>query len=253
MTQLIYAIIIGISVGAMSGYLGSIMLTKRMALVGGPLGHLALPGISFALLYNFDVSLGALLFISFGTTIIWLLEKYTKLPVDALSALVFASTMAVSFLFLDRSKTVKALFGDISKLNVKTAVIIAVVSLVIIIVTKFLIPKMVLISISPSLAQTTKINTNLYQFIFMFCVAVTISLGVRIVGGLMTAALVAVPACTARNLCRTLKSYTVISLIAGLLSCATGVVAFFVTGLPVGPMIIISSTVLFLVSLVFKR
>jgi zinc transport system permease protein len=35
------------------------MLTKRMALMGVALSHLTLPGVALALLYDFDVSLGA--------------------------------------------------------------------------------------------------------------------------------------------------------------------------------------------------
>ena len=64
--HLMLALVLGFFVGGIAGYLGSLMLTKRMALVGGALGHLALPGVSLALLYHFDVGLGAFLFLFFG-------------------------------------------------------------------------------------------------------------------------------------------------------------------------------------------
>ncbi len=57
--KVVLAIIMTASIGAVAGYLGTLMLSKRMSLVGGPLGHLTLPGITLALLYGFDVSLGA--------------------------------------------------------------------------------------------------------------------------------------------------------------------------------------------------
>ena len=87
-------------IGGVAGYLGSLMLSKRMALVGGPLGHLSLPGIALALSYSFDVSIGAFLFIVLGIMFIWLIEMRTQLPMEAITATVFASGVAISFLFL---------------------------------------------------------------------------------------------------------------------------------------------------------
>ncbi|MFC1894718.1 metal ABC transporter permease [Candidatus Dependentiae bacterium] len=61
-TQFLLALVMCFLVGSCAGYIGSLMVTKRMALMGGALGHLTLPGITIALIYNFDVSIGALLF-----------------------------------------------------------------------------------------------------------------------------------------------------------------------------------------------
>ena len=72
MTQLFLSLICGILIGGTAGYLGTLMLSKRMALVAGPLGHLTLPGIALALIYGFDVSLGAFPFVILGTIFIWL-------------------------------------------------------------------------------------------------------------------------------------------------------------------------------------
>ena len=49
MDQLLLSLIAGIFIGGTAGYLGTLMLSKRMALVAGPLGHLTLPGIALAL------------------------------------------------------------------------------------------------------------------------------------------------------------------------------------------------------------
>jgi len=98
--QLIGVITMGACIGGIAGYLGSLMVTKRMALMAGALGHLTLPGVSLGLLYGFDVSIGALIFLTLGIFVIWLLQQWTKLPLEALTAVVFASSLAVAFLFL---------------------------------------------------------------------------------------------------------------------------------------------------------
>ena len=61
-SQFLFSLIAGIFIGGAAGYLGSLMLTKRMALVGDALGHVALPGMGLALLLWANVSLGAFLF-----------------------------------------------------------------------------------------------------------------------------------------------------------------------------------------------
>ncbi len=251
-TQLLLALILGISVGGVAGYIGSLMLTKRMALIGGAFGHLTLPGITLALLYDFDVSLGALLFLAFGTLIIWLLQIKTKLPTEALTAVVFATALSTAFLFLPKDKTGQALIGDISQISPLVVGITLAASLVIFFLVRLIYKKMILISISSDLAKANRINVKLYNFIYLTCIALTIALGVRIVGGLMTAALVAIPACTSKNISSNLAQYAYTSMLAGALASAAGIIGFLATGIPAGPLIIIASATLFLVSVFVK-
>lgn len=251
--QFIYALIISLFTGAISGYIGSLMLTKRMALVGGPLGHMTLPGITLALIYGFDVSIGALLFLSFGIIFIWILEKRTKIHMEALSAIVFASSLAVAFLFLPEEEISIALIGSLSEISPATVVIVTIVASMIFIITRWIYPKMVLISISEDVAKVDGIDSKKYNLIYLFCIAMTIALGVRIVGGLMTAALVAIPSSTSKNLTRSLSSYSILSLIVGSIATLSGITIYRLTNIEPGPLIIISSAAIFLLSVVFKK
>jgi zinc transport system permease protein len=84
-------------------------------------------------------------------------------------------------------------------------------------------------------------------------VALVIGLGIRIVGGLLTAAIVAIPAATSRNLSRNMKQYAYGGMLAGGLAGVAGIVIYQLYAIPAGPAVIISSTALFLLSVVFKR
>ena len=249
----ILALIMGAFIGGVAGYIGSLMVTKRMALMGGALGHLTLPGVALALVYGFDVSLGALLFLVLGVVLIWLFERRTELPMEALTGVVFASSLAAAFLFLPKEKTAQALIGDISQISLVSTIITVVLSLLVFLVTKRIFSKMVLISISEDLAKTQGIDVKKYNFIFLTCIGLTVALGVRIVGGLMTAALVAIPACTSKNLSKNLFQYSHGALVIGSASCILGVLLFKFFGFPAGPMIILTSTGLFLASLIFTK
>jgi len=229
------------------------MLTKRMALVGDALGHVALPGIGLALLLGLDVSFGAFLFLLLGIFLIWLFEIKTSLPTEALVGVVFVASLAIGFLIVPEPELLEALFGDISKVSFEMALAAIIFSLLIFFVINRIYPKMILASISNDLAKSEGIKVKKQNFIYLLSIATLVALGVKIVGSLLVGALVIIPAATARNLSKNLKEYYLGSAVLGILSCFFGILLFKFTGLPAGPSIILTSTVFFLISLVFKR
>lgn len=251
--EIYYALLLGASVGMVAGYLGSVMISKRMALVGGAFGHLALPGVSLALLYDIDVSLGALLMLIGGVLMIWALHYFTKLPFEALTGVIFATSLALSFLVLPNEDIDVALLGDISQITPLSVLVGVVASVSIFFVVHQIYSRLILGSISEDIAITQGINMSLTTFWYLLSIGLVVALGVRIVGGLMTAALVTIPAATSSNLSRSLGQYAWLSGLFGALSSSTGIMLHGLSGLPVGPLIILSSSVLFFLSLLVKR
>jgi len=243
----------GIFIGGAAGFLGSLMLPKRMSLVAGPLGHLALPGIALALIYGFDISLGAFPFVILGIFLIWLFERKTKLPAEALTAVVFATGVAVAFFFLPIEQAEAALVGDISSVHLEDAVLTIAICVATSFVVEIIYPKMTLINISEDIAKSQKINVGKYNLIYLLLIASIVALGVKVVGGLLTAAIVAIPTVTSRNLAKNLVQYKFLALSFGILSSAVGIFLSQLTSLPAGPLIIVSSAFLFLISIFLKR
>ncbi len=253
MSTFFFSLISGAFIGGAAGYLGTLMLSRRMALVAGPLGHLTLPGIALALLWGLDVSIGAFPFVILGVILIWVIEKKTGLPMEALTALVFASGVAIAFLFLPMEQAETALIGDISRATSGSTLLTVITSLAIVLTLRRVYPQLILGNISEELAIADGINVQWFNLLYLFLIAVIVALGVKMVGGLLTAALVAIPPCAARNIGRNLKQYTLGATIFGAGSATLGVVLSEVTGLPAGPLIILASTVVFLVTLGFAR
>lgn len=251
--KILLAILMTTSIGAVAGYLGTLMLSKRMSLVGGPLGHLTLPGITLALLYGFDVSIGAFVMLTLAIILIWLFERRTKLPLETLTAIVFTSSVAVAFLFLPQEEVETALIGDISQLTPITTTLSIFLSFAVYLLIKRIYKKMVFITLSEDLAKSENINVDKYNLIYLFAVALVIGLGIRIVGSLLTAAIVAIPAATSRNMSNSLKQYSYGGAIAGGLAGFLGILIYHYLSIPAGPAIIIASSGLFLLSVAIKR
>ncbi len=244
--QLILSLISGVFIAGSAAYLGTLMLSKRMAVVAGPLGHLALPGAALALIYGFSISLGAFPFVILGIIIIWLLDIRTKLPMEALTAIVFATGVGIAFLFLPIDKAEAALIGDISQVNIYDTAAAVILGITVLIAIKKSYSKIMLANIHEDIAKIEGINIKLYNFIYLSAIAVIVALGVDLVGGLMTAALVAIPSASARNVSKNLSQFGLVSAIFGIIAAVAGIISSVLTGLPAGPLVILTSAVIFL-------
>jgi ABC-type Mn2+/Zn2+ transport system permease subunit len=246
--QLVLSLVAGVFIAGSAAYLGTLMLSKKMAVVAGPLGHLALPGAALALVYGFSISLGAFPFVVAGILLIWLLEIRTKLHMEALTAIVFATGVAAAFLFLPIDKAEAAMVGDISKIGVHATIASVILSGLVLIAVRHCYPEIMLISIHEDLAKTEGINVKLYNLVYLSAIAIIVALGVDLVGGLMTAALVAIPAAAARNISRTIVHYGVSSGVFGVISAIIGILVSTYAGLPAGPLVILTSSTIFLIT-----
>jgi len=256
MWQFFLSLISAIFIGGTAGYLGSLMITKRMSLIGGPLGHLALPGVALALVYHFNVFLGALLTIVLGGILVWLLEIKTKAPMEALTGLVCATGVALGFLILpfsDEHQLEEALIGDITKISFTETILVIILCTLIFLMIKKIYSKLVLAEISEDLAKTEGIDVKKYNFIYLSSIAIIVALTVKLVGGLLPVALIVIPALTTKNISKSSFQYSFGSLISGAVSTVLGIFLSKITNFLAGLLIILYGFLIFLTSLFFKK
>lgn len=251
--QLILTLISGIFISGVAGYLGTLMLSKKMSVVADPLAHLAFPGVALALIFGFNISFGVFPFVILGAIFIWLLEKRTKLPMENLAAIIFAIGVGTALLFLPIGKAEEALVGSITTITFSETLAVVILSLFVFFTVKQLYPKMMLMNIHEELSTTEGVHIQLYNLLYLLSIAIVVALGVYLVGGLITAALIAVPAASAKNICKGLHPYQFWSTTFGIVSAIAGIFIARFVHLPTGPMVIVSSAALFLISVFFTK
>jgi ABC-type Mn2+/Zn2+ transport system permease subunit len=229
------------------------MLSKKMSVVAGPLAHLALPGVALAIIYGFSLSLGAFPFVILGAILIWILEKKTKLPMENLSAIIFASGVGIALLILPIGEAEEALVGNITKITFTETLITIVLSLIVFYVVNKIYKEMMLMNVYDDLAKVEGVNTSLYNLLYLLSIAVVVGLGVYLVGGLITAAIIAIPSASAKNISKGLLSYKISAVMFGVVSAIIGIVIAQLAQLPTGPLVIITNVFLFLISIIFRR
>ena len=249
---LTFGLVVGVFVGSTAGYLGSIMVSKHMALVGDALSHVALPGLALGILFNFNPFIGAFAFLAATVIVTWYLQKSTTLSVEAIIGVLFVLALAIGILITPQVDLLEALFGDVSKITLTDTIITVLVSICVIIVTKAIYQKLAVSMISRELATASKINVERINLIYLFLVATIVALGIKEVGTLLVGALVIVPAAAAKNFSSTLSRYCLMSAIFGLASATLGVLLSSYVSLPAGPLVVMVGAAIFIAGVVIS-
>jgi ABC-type Mn2+/Zn2+ transport system permease subunit len=178
----------------------------------------------------------------------WVLEKKTDLPLENLAAIVFASGVGSALIFLPMDEAETALVGNIENISIIETIFIVISSVLLFLIIKYVYNKIMLMNVDEDLASIEGINVDKYNLIYLLSIAVVVALSVYLVGALITAALIALPAASAKNTSKDLVSYKIEAVLYGVLATVIGIALGITTALPIGPLIIIAGTVLFLLS-----
>ena len=244
--------IIALIVGITSGFVGSFIILKRMALVGDALSHVALPGIALALAYSIEPFWGVLVFLLLAAVLVWWLEGKTKLPADAIIGLLFTASLAIGILLIPDTEILESLFGEFPQLSgIEFWFFIVSAILLTFLLLKFS-QKIIFYIISPELAKAEKWGPRI-NLLFLLIFAFIVALGIKLVGTLLMGALTIVPASIAKNFSRNMTLYVVLSLVLGGIIAVGGLLIASLFHLLPGPAIILFGVGLFVISLVFKR
>lgn len=246
--SVISSLVVGAFVGPAAGYLGSIMVSRRMSLVGDALSHVALPGLALGILFNFNPFIGAFAFLSVVMLATWYLQRSTTLPVDAIIGVLFVLALAIGILITPETELLHALFGDISSVTPVDALITAVIATGTAYATRLIYRRMTLSMISKDLAISVGVKVDTINLVYLLLVAVIVAIGIKEVGTLLVGAVVIVPAAAANYISSSLRQYGVLSAIFGGISALTGITAAAYTGYPSGPLVVIAGVLIFVIS-----
>ncbi len=247
-----YSLVAGAMVGLAAGYMGSLMILKRMALVGDVLSHVALPGIALGLLFGFNIFLGAFIFLFAAVAATWYIERSTKLPLDAVIGVLFVFALAVGILITPQADLLDALFGDIASVGLLDTVLAVVLSTAILLVGRWIYRGVILSLISEDLAIVKKVRVGLVDFLYLLLVALVVATGIKVVGMLLVGAVVILPAVSAKNVSRSLAQYALVSAVLGMVSAVAGIALAAGLNLQPGPVVVVSGVAVFLVTVGMK-
>ena len=250
--SIVILLLTGGVLGAAAGYLGSFMVLKRMSLVGDALTHVALPGMALAFVFHVSPILGAFIALTIAVVGIWYFEETTQLYPEALVGIFFTTSLALGVLITPEPELLEALFGNIEKIQVSEAVVAIMLSFLVIIFTRRISSTLVLSIISKDLVRSVGVKMKSVNLLYLLLVGLTVALGVKFVGTLLMGALVIIPAASAKNVCRSMRTYQLFSAFFGSVSAIGGLACANLTHIATGPLVVLVSVVLYLATVVLK-
>ena len=251
--DLLLPILVSAFVAAGASLLGSFAILKRMALVGDALGHVALPGLALALIYNINPFIGAVAFLLVTVIGIWLVQMRSTLSLDTIVGVFFTASLALGALITPEHELLEALFGNVLDLGWRESAASITISLGVIVVILALHKKFTLNMVSGELAHSAGINTARLDLVYLLIFAVTVALGIRFVGALMMGSLVIIPAAAAKNVARSLRAFLMLSVVIGVASAFSGIIVSYRSGLSPGPVFILICAAIFALTLVIRE
>ena len=106
---------------------------------------------------------------------------------------------------------------------------------------------MFLVTFDESFATATGVNAKKYNMILAFLTAVTIVIGMRMMGALLISSLIIFPALTAMRVCKSFKSVVIVAAIVSVICFILGMITSFVLSTPVGASVVVVNLICFLI------
>lgn len=250
--------------GGIAGVVGCFAVLRGRALVGDMLAHAALPGVcaAFLLLSTrslLGLSLGALVSGLLGISLVTVLVRWTRTKEDAAIGIVLSTFFGFGVVLLsviqkpsvggNKAGLDSYLFGEPGNMLTGDLYLLAGVAVTVSLIVALLFKEFKLVCFDTGFAQSQGWPTVWLDLLMMASLAVVTIVGLPIVGVILMAAMIILPAATARFWTNRLRSMMALAggfgVAAGLLGTELG------EGLPTGAAIVLAATTIFALSLLF--
>lgn len=249
---LVRAALAGVGLSLATGPLGAFVVWRRMAYFGDATAHAAILGVALALAADLPVGLGTLVVaLAMAVTVAglsargWAMD--TTLGVLAHSALAFG-LVAVSFFPAVRTDLSAYLFGDILAVSRADLALIWGGSLAVVGLLVWRWQALLTATLSEDLAHAAGIRPDRERLVLVLALAVVVAVALKVVGALLIAAMLIIPAAAARGLSRTPEAMALIATAIGGIASLGGLQLSLWQDTPTGPSIIVVAALIFAAS-----
>jgi zinc/manganese transport system permease protein len=248
---------IALSLGA--GPVGVFMMLRRMSLFGDAMAHAILPGAAIGFLVS-GLSLGAMTLggLAAGILVVLLaglVTRNTALKEDASLAAFYLISLAagVTIVSLKGSNIdlLHVLFGSILALDDLALILLAGITTCTLLTLAVIYRPLILECVDPAYLQSVSRAGGPTHLVFLILVVLILVGGFSALGTLLAVGILMLPAATSRFWARELDGMIVAATLTAILSSVIGLIVSYHSGLPTGPVIILSTGCLYALSLLF--
>jgi len=255
---LMRGLIVGLMVSVCASLLGATLVLKRFSMIGDGLGHVGFGTLAVATAFGWAplaVSLPVTLLAAF---FLLRLSEGGRIKGDAAIALVSASSLAIGIFVVSATTGMNTevdsyLFGSILTLtNIDVVMSVTLCSVVLVLFILFY-NRIFAMTFDETFAKASGMPTGVYNTVLAALVAVTIVVGMRMMGALLISSLIIFPALSVMQLGRSYLTVTIWSAILAVLSFLVGYSLALAFGTPAGASVVITNLAVFLLLYLTRR
>ena len=237
------ALLVGLLVAPCAALLGLPLVLRRYSMIGDGLSHVGFGALSFAIALGAAPLPIALPIVILAAFLLLRISENSTVQGDSAIALISSTAIAAGVIVTSLSGGMSTdvydlMFGSIlamTKMDVLLSVLLAVSVL-----SAFLLFYRHIFSVTfdEDFAKTTGTPIRFHTMLIAFLTAVTIVIGMRIMGAMLISSLMIFPALTAMQIFKSFRSVTICAAVISALGFLGGLLLSFFLSLPTGASIV---------------
>lgn len=241
---MVRAFVVGILVSLCSALLGVSLVLKRYSMIGDGLSHVGFGALAVAAACNAAPLTVAIPVVVVAAVLLLRVSGSGKIKGDAAIALISTSALAIGIMVISMTTGMNTdvynyMFGSILAMSRQDVEMSVLLSAVVLVLYVFFYHKIFAITFDETFAQATGVRANLYNTLIAVLTAVTIVLGMRMMGTLLISSLIIFPALTSMRACRTFRSVTISSAVVSVVCFCIGITVSYFFATPAGASVVI--------------
>jgi len=247
------ALIAGVLVSLCCALLGVSLVLKRYSMIGDGLSHVSFGALAIAVALGFTPLYFSIPVVILAAFFLLRMANRPHWNSDAAIAAMSASSLAVGIMVISRTTGMTTdvdnyMFGSVLAMTTADVVLSVLLSAAVLVLFVLFYHKLFAITFDESFSRATGLRVDWYNTLLAVLTALTIVLGMRMMGAMLISSLVIFPALTAMRLFRSFRGVVICAGTASVICFCVGLTASFVLSTPVGASVVVANLVLFLLS-----
>ncbi|MFQ9311435.1 MAG: metal ABC transporter permease [Paraclostridium sordellii] len=255
---IVRAMIVGILVSLCSSLLGVSLVLKKYSMIGEGLSHVSFGAIAIAVALGVSplkLSIPIVIIVAF---LLLRIKESSKIKGDSAIALISSSSLAIGVISIAittgmNTDVCNYMFGSILAMSKNDVYLSVVLSIVVIFLFTIYYNKIFAITFDENFTKSTGINVNFYNMVIAILTAITIVLGMRMMGAMLISSLIIFPSIISMKIFKSFKSVVMSSGIVSILSFCIGMTISYKFSTPTGASIVVVNIIIFILSIIVEK
>ena len=247
------AFAVGILVSLCAALLGVPLVLKRYSMIGDGLSHVSFGALAVAVACGFAPLAFSVPVVVASAFLLLRIAEHSRIGADAAIAVLSASALAIGIVVTSLTTGMTTdvdnyMFGSVLAMTWADVALSAVLSLAVLALFVLFYHKLFAVTFDESFSRATGLRVDWYNTLLAILTALTIVLGMRMMGAMLISSLVIFPALTAMRLFKSFRGVVVCAAVTSVCCFCAGLMASWTLSTPVGASVVAANLALFLLS-----